>query len=85
MKREGFILGLAFLASTLCPAHLDATPPISAAGFTELHTLIKPNQKEAKWAEIPWLTDLWEARTRAAAEGKPILVWSASGEPLGCD
>jgi hypothetical protein len=34
--------------------------------------------------EIPWLTNLTEARAKAAAEGKPILVWiAADGHPLG--
>ena len=32
----------------------------------------------------PWLTELWEARTQAAAKGKPILLWEMDGNPLGC-
>ena len=27
---------------------------------------------------------LWQARERAAAEGKPILLWEMDGHPLGC-
>jgi hypothetical protein len=30
------------------------------------------------------MTDLWEARRRAAAEGKPMLVWEMDGHPLAC-
>jgi hypothetical protein len=52
--------------------------------FDNLVALIKPRPGEASWTEIPWLTDLWEARKRAAAEGKPIFVWMASGQSLGC-
>ena len=52
--------------------------------FRKLHSLIKPQTKEENWLRIPWLTSLWEARERAAAEGKPILLWEMDGHPLGC-
>ena len=52
--------------------------------FDRLHALIKPCQGEDKWTRIPWMTSLWEARRRAAAEGRPILLWEMDGHPLGC-
>ena len=55
-----------------------------APRFDELHALIKPHPGEEKWTEIPWLSSLWDARKRAAAEGKPILLWEMDGHPLGC-
>jgi len=61
-----------------------AGDPIAPEQFGRLHALIKPKASEEKWAQIPWLTDLWEARQRAAAEGKPILLWEMDGHPLGC-
>jgi hypothetical protein len=61
-----------------------AAEPIAPDQFSKLHTLIKPSKGEEKWTEIPWLTDLWEARRRAAKEGKPILLWEMDGHPLGC-
>ena len=61
-----------------------AAEPIGPGQFSELHALIKPKSSESKWAQIPWLTSLWEARQRAAAEGKPILLWEMDGHPLGC-
>jgi hypothetical protein len=52
--------------------------------FVKLHALIKPQPGELRFHEIPWLIDIWEARKKAAAEGKPILVWSgAGGAPIG--
>jgi hypothetical protein len=34
--------------------------------------------------DIAWETGLWEARQKAAAQGKPILVvGSGGGSPLG--
>lgn len=68
-----------------------ATPPARAAepvkpqDFARLHALIKPAPAEQAWsAEIPWMASLWDARVRAAAEGKPILLWEMDGHPLGC-
>ncbi len=58
--------------------------PIMTAEFEQLHSLIKPKASEGKWLEIPWLTSLWEARRKAASEGKPILLWEMDGHPLGC-
>ena len=61
-----------------------AAQALTPAQFKSLHTLIKPQSAEAKWTQIPWLTSLWEARQRAAAQGKPILLWEMDGHPLGC-
>jgi hypothetical protein len=52
--------------------------------FAQLRALIKPSAGEDQWTEIPWMTSLWQARKRAAAEGKPILLWEMDGHPLGC-
>src|SRR5438128_78347 len=54
---------------------------ISAEQFDKLRALIKP--KPGGFDDIPWMTDLWEARKKAAAEGKPLLVWVGDGHPLG--
>ena len=61
-----------------------AAEPVDPARFAELHALIKPRTAEQKWEQIPWLTSLWEARQKAAREGKPILLWEMDGHPLGC-
>src|SRR5437879_5750429 len=50
--------------------------PIPAEQFDKLHKLIKPQQGELRFQEIPWLLNVTEARKKAAAEGKPIFVWS---------
>jgi hypothetical protein len=61
-----------------------AAEPIRPEQFAKVQALIKPDQGEDRWATIPWLTDLWQARTIAAAQGKPILLWEMDGHPLGC-
>lgn len=62
----------------------QAAQPISPEQFGKLQTMIKPHPGEAPWSEIPWMTDAWEARQKAAKEGKPIFAWLPNGEPCGC-
>lgn len=47
-----------------------------------LQSLIKGQGRTVAYLQIPWMTDLWKARQRAAAEGKPMLLWSMDGNPL---
>ena len=51
--------------------------------FEEQFALVKASAGEARWDEIPWTTSLWEGRKRAAAEGKPLFIWAANGNPIG--
>jgi hypothetical protein len=76
-------LSLAVLVSFLT-LHAHAAPPFAAPDFDCLHALVQPQPGEAKWATIPWLTDLATARARAARDDKPLFVWRAGGgEVLG--
>ena len=81
IRRRLFILGLTWLATGL---NAPAAEPIRPDLFTKLQALIKPDQNEDEWAKIPWMTDLWQARQKAARDGKPILLWEMDGHPLGC-
>ena len=73
-----------FLASLVLAPAASAGDPVPPGQFEKLHQLIRPHEAEQKWEQIPWLVDLWEARKRAAEEGKPILLWEMDGHPLGC-
>ena len=70
------------LASTALEA---AQPkPIATDQFASLHKMIKAQAGESLFWNVPWLTSMREARRKAAAEGKPIIVWSGSGgAPVG--
>ena len=63
----------------ICPAATG----ITFDDYVRLIQMIKPSPAESVWSNIPWLTDLNEARRKAAAEGKPLIVWTMGGEPLG--
>jgi len=75
-----FALGLALVSVGMA----RGGQPLEAGEFQRLHELVRPHANEAKWAQIPWLASLWEARRQAAAAGKPILLWEMDGNPLGC-
>jgi hypothetical protein len=58
-----------------------AIPPVQ---FEKLHKMIMPQAGEMRFEEIPWYLSVWEARKKAAEEGKPILIWAGSGgAPIG--
>ena len=75
---------LALAAFLPAASTLAAQPPVEPNQFPQLHALIKPTAAETKWTQIPWMTSLWDARKRAAAEGKPLLLWEMDGHPMGC-
>ena len=66
------------------PRTAVAVEPLKPAELPKLIAAIKPKKDESKWLSIPWETSLWTARQRAAAEGKPILLWEMDGHPMGC-
>ena len=57
----------------------DERQPVADAEFQKLHALIKPQPGESRWMEIEWYPNVWEARQKAAAEGKPIFLMAGSG------
>jgi hypothetical protein len=59
----------------------DSGELLTAERFAQLGKLIRPLPGESRWEEIPWLLSVYDARKKAAAEGKPIFVWSAGGGP----
>jgi hypothetical protein len=88
----GLLLGGALVTQTWAVPPPDPREPekpkadkdlasISPDQFDKLRSLIKPNP--GGFDDLPWMTDLWEARKKAAEEGKPLLVWVGDGHPLG--
>ena len=52
--------------------------------FGSLLGAVKPQPQESPWREISWVTNITEARRRAVAEGKPLVIFTAAdGSPLG--
>jgi hypothetical protein len=76
--------GLVMLAS--CLASLPAgerVAPIAREDFQRLYAAIKPQRGESPWRDIAWLTNVTQARRRAIAEDKPLVIFTAAdGSPL---
>ncbi len=64
----------------------DATRPPTGdtPSFRELIAYVSTRPDEVRWEEIPWQTDLWEARRVALEVKKPIFAWMMNGSVLGC-
>lgn len=60
---------------------LDVPAQLTPSQFADYLALVKPGPDESPWAKIAWHASVWEARKQAAAEGKPILIWSGGGSP----
>jgi len=73
-----------FLATATILPTLLANESLPQAELDRLLTVIKPQAGESPWREISWLTDVTEARQRAIAEDKPLVIFTAAdGSPLG--
>ena len=74
--------GPSWLAALAQPVANEVTLDVET--FAALHKQIRPQSGESLWMQIPWLTDLHEARQKAAAEGKPLFVMvSGKGISIG--
>ena len=86
MKPRTLVEVIALICSAASASAADQkNTTFNAQEFAKLHALIKPAPDEAQWAQVPWMpsTDIWAARQKAAAEGKPVFLWYMAGEPLG--
>jgi hypothetical protein len=71
-----------FGVATATPA--QERTPLRPADFDQLRQIIRPAAGEARWAKVEWMpaSDIWAARKKAAAAGKPLFLWYMAGEPL---
>ncbi len=45
---------------------------------------IRPNKEELSFERIGWRSQFWPAVQEARQLGRPILLWTMNGHPLGC-
>lgn len=85
MHRAGFVFLAVMTMSTPAFAGDSVKGVLRPERFEQLRSLIRPGPGEAKWAEVDWMpsSNIWAARQKAAAEGKPLFIWYMAGEPLG--
>ena len=71
MKRF-YLLFLTLLATTWS-AHADLESDVRS---------VLPTRPEQRWAAIPWVVDLQQARRESQETGKPIFAWVMDGHVL---
>lgn len=76
------LIAICLIAPTVLLGSANANE-LTAETFGQIRKLILPTESESGWSKIPWMSDLYKARLRAAKEGKPLFVWSMAAEPLG--
>ena len=65
----------------------SAKTDLTAASFSKLHALVRPQPNEWRHLQVNWMTDVVAARKKAAAEDRPLVICYTGGagynEPLG--
>ncbi len=81
------LLALA-LAALDAPAQAGARTPSgtvpTARNLADWVAFIRPSAKELAYEQIGWRTAFWPAVAEARRLGRPILLWTMNGHPLGC-
>lgn len=81
-------VGLAILVVTSLACAQDKArqraPGLDDQSFATWRDRIRTGDAEQVWEQLPWLTAYHKGLEKAAAEGKPLLLWVMNGHPLGC-
>lgn len=56
----------------------------TATNFREWVKFVQPDRQEQAYKKIDWRTSLAAAIPEAKQLGRPILLWTMNGHPLGC-
>ncbi|MFT4710695.1 MAG: hypothetical protein ACI8Q9_001826 [Planctomycetota bacterium] len=57
---------------------------LGAENFEALAELIRPSDDERKFEDVGWRNEFWPAVLEARELGRPVLLWTMNGHPLGC-
>ena len=78
-------LACAFVSGGPCATRAgERLAAIPESALDSLPGAVKPQPAESPWRGIAWVTNITEARRRAVAEGKPLVIFTAAdGSPLG--
>ena len=83
MRNPGLTLSLAALLSLGVLAQAPKKP-LSDASLGAWLKFIKPTEAELSYESIGWRNSFWPAVQEAKKLGRPILLWTMNGHPLGC-
>jgi hypothetical protein len=78
------------LSSSPLAGQNSEAPPAKAKvelndqNYADWRKHILPDTGELAWQQIPWATTFKDGIVAADAAGKPFLLWTMNGHPLGC-
>lgn len=75
---------LTFAVTLLALAAPQGAPTPDAGNYRQWMERIEPNATELGYLRIAWRNKLWPAVLEARDLGRPILLWTMNGHPLGC-
>ena len=75
---------VALLLSAAPALAQEAAPTPDADNFRDWVEFITPSEDERAFEQIGWRHTFWPAVEEARALGRPILLWTMNGHPLGC-
>jgi hypothetical protein len=76
-------VGLLVVAAGAPGQAVESGKPLpTSPELAKLAAVIKPSAAANKWQQIPWLTDVNDARKLAKEEKRPLFLWTVFGEPL---
>lgn len=78
------MLALTLALAVLAPQQPTTAPHPDADNFREWLTFVQPSTDEEAYRTIGWRNALWPAVQEAQQLGRPILLWTMNGHPLGC-
>lgn len=73
-----------FSPSALAQDSSPETPRLNADNFQKWLEFIRPSESEGTYEQIGWRNKFWPAVEEARRLGRPILLWTMNGHPLGC-
>ena len=78
------MLAALLLVASAAPQDVAMPEAPSARTLAAWSTAIEPDEVEAAFRAIPWRNELAPAIEEAKVLGRPILLWTMNGHPLGC-
>lgn len=79
------VASIAVIAAPLRVGAQDETSYTpSPRNFQKWLEFISPNEDERSFERIGWRNQFWPAVEEARRLGRPILLWTMNGHPLGC-
>ena len=83
-RRIAGVLPFSPLAAQPQTCRPPAKVELNDQNYAEWREHILPDTGELAWQQIPWATNFKDGIVAADAAGKPLLLWTMNGHPLGC-